>query len=176
MKLLPYLPLLILLLVPGTVHAAMEGEHLETHTEFVARKGYPESMEQWSDRHLLKAVDARVLHVVIYLGSQRGRLYANEQVVMDFPVCTGDRDHPTPAGTFTVLEKDKDHYSDLYGLAMPCFMRLARDGIGLHAGPVFRTPQSHGCIRMTRESCAALFNKIRIGTPVRIVAECVMKH
>ena len=86
MKLLPYLPLLILLLVPGTVHAAMEGEHLETHTEFVARKGYPESMEQWSDRHLLKAVDARVLHVVIYLGSQRGRLYANEQVVMDFPV------------------------------------------------------------------------------------------
>ena len=84
MKLLPYLPLLILLFVPGTVHAAMEAEHLETHAEFVARKGYPESMEQWSDRHLLKAVDARVLHVVIYLGSQRGRLYANEQVVMDF--------------------------------------------------------------------------------------------
>ena len=100
MKLLPYLPLLILLFVPGTVHAAMEAEHLETHAEFVARKGYPESMEQWSDRHLLKAVDARVLHVVIYLGSQRGRLYANEQVVMDFPVCTGGPGSSYPRRNF----------------------------------------------------------------------------
>ena len=65
MKLLPYLLFLILLLVPGTVHAAPEAKHRETHEEFVARKGYPESMEQWSDRHLLKAVDARALHVVI---------------------------------------------------------------------------------------------------------------
>lgn len=29
---------------------------------------------------------------------------------------------------------------------MPYFMRLTDSGIGMHVGPVFQTPQSHGCI------------------------------
>ena len=30
---------------------------------------------------------------------------------------------------------------------MPYLMRLTDSGIGMHVGPVFQTPQSHGCIQ-----------------------------
>lgn len=175
MKLLLCL-LMVLLPLSERVRASVEGSPQETHREFTMRKDYPACPEQWKNLPLLKAADAGDLHIVICLDVQRGRLYAHEQAVMDFPVCTGDGDHPTPTGTFTILEKDRDHYSDLYGLAMPCFMRLTRDGIGLHGGPVFREPNSHGCIRLPQDVCAAIFDKIRLGTSVRIVATCVMKR
>lgn len=167
---------IMLAAVAGSAWSSAEAEYPETHRKFMGRKDYPACGEQWKNLRLLKAVDARALHIVIYLDVQRGRLYVHEQVLMDFPVCTGDRDHPTPAGMYTVLEKDKDHYSDLYGLAMPCFMRLTNGGIGLHVGPVFREPASHGCIRLPLDVCAAIFNKIRLGTSVRIVATCVMNR
>ena len=59
--------------------------------------------------------------------------------------------------------------SNLYDASMPYFMRLTDSGIGMHVGPVFQTPQSHGCIRMTRSSCVPLFKTVKVGTPVTIV-------
>lgn len=148
----------------------------DTHAAFKAMKGYPACPDAWADMELLKVVPPGMLHLVIYLKHQRGLLYAHEQVVMDFPVCSGAEKTPTPQGKFTILEKDRDHYSNLYDrLAMPCFLRLTKCGIGLHVGPVFREPASHGCIRLPRQVGTAIFNKVLLGTPVHIVGECVIR-
>ena len=75
----------------------------------------------------------------------------------------------TPVGHFRITEKAVHHVSNLYDASMPYFMRLTDSGIGMHVGPVFQTPQSHGCIRMTRSSCVPLFKTVKVGTPVTIV-------
>ena len=78
--------------------------------------------------------------------------------------------HQCSAGLGVVGITNKHyHVSNLYDASMPYFMRLTDSGIGMHVGPVFQTPQSHGCIRMTRSSCVPLFKTVKVGTPVTIV-------
>lgn len=105
--------------------------------------------------------------VRIHLSRQRGELFMDGQLAMDFPVCTG-RQNSTPEGTYHILEKDRSHRSNLYHVAMPYFMRLTYDGIGLHVGDVYSAPVSHGCIRLTREACVPLYRLLPVGTPVYI--------
>lgn len=103
----------------------------------------------------------------IHLARQRGELLMDGRVAMDFPVCTGRR-NSTPEGHYHILEKDRAHRSNLYHVAMPYFMRLTYDGIGLHVGDVYSAPVSHGCIRLTREACVPLYRLLPVGTPVII--------
>lgn len=105
--------------------------------------------------------------VRIHLSRQRGELFMDGQLAMDFPVCTG-RQNSTPEGAYRILEKDRSHRSNLYHVAMPYFMRLTYDGIGLHVGDVYSAPVSHGCIRLTREACVPLYQLLPVGTPVYI--------
>jgi lipoprotein-anchoring transpeptidase ErfK/SrfK len=57
--------------------------------------------------------------------------------------------YETPAGVFTVLQKNKDHVSNLYEDAeMPFMQRITWSGIALHAGPLPGPRASHGCIRL----------------------------
>ena len=142
----------------------------------VAGVDYTEVHDEWMNPDIMKKAKSGNTRVVISRSAQRGQLMVGDEVAMDFPVCLGTSTHKTPLGHFNITEKKVHHVSNLYDASMPYFMRLTDGGIGMHVGPVFRTPQSHGCIRMTRESCVSLFNRIRLGTPVRIVAECVMKH
>jgi hypothetical protein len=54
---------------------------------------------------------------------------------------------PTPAGSFPVLEKDKDHYSRSYNDApMPYMLRLTKDGVAIHGSDVQQGWATHGCI------------------------------
>lgn len=108
--------------------------------------------------------------VRISLARQRGELLVGGQQAMSFPVCTG-KDDSTPVGSYRILEKDIDHRSNLYHVAMPYFMRLTYDGIGLHVGEVFSSPVSHGCIRLHRADCVPLYHAAPIGTPVEIVSD-----
>lgn len=119
----------------------------------------------WKNDALLRSKGECRVH--IHLATQRGELLVNGQVAMDFPVSTGKRDS-TPEGTYHILEKDRNHRSNLYHVAMPYFMRLTYDGIGLHIGDVYPVPVSHGCIRMTREACVPLYNRLPVGTEVVI--------
>lgn len=68
------------------------------------------------------------------------------------------KDKPPPGGKFIYAP-------------MPYWMRLTRWGIGMHAGviPQPGTPASHGCIRLPEVFAAQLFERVKIGTPVRIV-------
>lgn len=107
-------------------------------------------------------------HLEISLAAQRGIFYVNGQVAMDFPVCTGKIGYETPTGSYTIKEKKRHHRSNIYHVPMPCFMRLTYDGIGLHIGDIYRTPASHGCIRLPKEACLPIFHSVNPGTLVVI--------
>lgn len=136
------------------------------YDDFRRSDDYRLTFRTWKNEALLKGPGHK--RVVIDLANQRGLCYVDEQVAMDFPVCTGTSTHDTPTGSFRISEKDVNHHSNLYHCAMPYFMRLSNDGIGLHVGDVYRVPASHGCIRTTRDACIALFNALPYGTEVTI--------
>ena len=138
----------------------------------VAGIDYTEVHDEWMNPDIMKKATPGNTRVVISRGRQRGQLMVGDEVAMDFPVCVGKASHRTPVGHFRITEKAVHHVSNLYDASMPYFMRLTDSGIGMHVGPVFQTPQSHGCIRMTRSSCVPLFKTVKVGTPVTIVQEC----
>lgn len=129
---------------------------------------YSEINDEWINYSLLRQATRENSKVIIYRLSQRGKFIVNEQKAMDFPVCMGKKNHETPIGKFRITQKTVHHISNIYGTLMPYFMRLTNTGIGIHVGPVFRTPQSHGCIRMTHSACKALFQSADVGTAVLI--------
>ncbi len=137
--------------------------------KIVAGTDYTEVHDEWMDADLLEDATASNVRVLIRRGVQRGQLLVDDRVAMDFPVCMGKPGYATPLGDFRITQKNVDHVSNIYDVDMPYFMRLTDSGIGIHVGPVFRTPASHGCIRMTRTACVPLFNAVKIGTSVKIV-------
>src|SRR5213079_723041 len=89
--------------------------------------------------------------------------------VLRAPVSSGTAGRETPAGVFSVVEKDKDHRSSLYDDAwMPNMLRITWNGIALHGGPLPGYPASHGCVRMPYDFAEKLFDKARIGMRVII--------
>ena len=60
---------------------------------------------------------------------------------------------------FSILEKRREHYSNLYDdAAMPFMQRLTWSGIALHAGALPGRPASHGCIRLPHSFAGQLFD------------------
>ena len=132
--------------------------------------------------------------IVIELGAQRVLFYRDNKVVGESVVSTGKTGFETPAGEYHVIQKDKDHASNLYGrfvntsgevvrsnvditkdhppegavfegAKMPYFLRFYQ-GYGLHAGRVTDHRASHGCVRLPRDIAMHIFNNVEIGTPV----------
>ncbi len=136
------------------------------HLAFTCHPSYPRTFRVWKNEAGMQAAGPR--HVEIDLSRQRGIFVVNDEVVMDFPVCTGKKKKPTPTGKFRITQKNVHHHSNIYDVPMPYFMRLTNGGIGMHVGDVFRTPASHGCIRLTREACVPLFRNAPSGTKVYI--------
>jgi len=135
--------------------------------------------------------------VVVSIGKQRAYLLTGDEIGIDSPISSGKRGHGTPTGSFTVLQKDKDHRSSIYGdykdskgrtvrggisaridsapsgthfvgAPMKWFMRLTWEGVGMHVGILPGYPASHGCIRMPEPAAAQFYSKVKIGTPVRV--------
>ena len=83
----------------------------------------------------------------------------------------GTDENPTPTGSFTILEKDADHVSNLYDAIMPYMLRLTRDGVAIHGSNVRYGWASRGCIGVPDEFAALLFAQARVGDRVTIVGE-----
>jgi lipoprotein-anchoring transpeptidase ErfK/SrfK len=149
------------------------------------------------NQSLLKQVTPDAVHVVVSLPKQRAYLMTGEQIVIDSPISSGKRGHSTPSGHFSVLEKDPNHYSSLYGnfvdssgriiragvsaridsapsgtrfagAPMKWFMRLTGDGVGMHIGILPGYPASHGCIRMPADGAKLFYDHVKVGTPVAV--------
>jgi chemotaxis protein histidine kinase CheA len=106
---------------------------------------------------------------IVSIKSQKVTFYDAEGWVLRAPVSTGTTGRETPAGVFSVIEKQKDHHSSLYDDAwMPHMLRITWNGLALHGGPLPGYAASHGCVRMPFGFAEKLFDKVRIGTRVII--------
>jgi hypothetical protein len=106
---------------------------------------------------------------IVSIKSQQVTIYDADGWIFRAPVSTGIKGRETPAGIFSVLEKDKDHHSNLYDDAwMPNMERITWSGIALHGGPLPGYAASHGCIRMPYDFAEKLFGKTQIGMRVII--------
>lgn len=112
------------------------------------------------------------LAVIVSLTEQRAYVYRNGILTGVTTISSGREGYETPTGVFTVLQKDKDHRSNLYGNApMPYQQRLTWDGVALHAGGLPGYPESHGCIHLPSEFARLLFDASNIGMTVVVAQE-----
>lgn len=138
--------------------------------------------------------------LVVSLSQQRAflKVRGTDDVYIDTPISSGTTRHRTPTGTFTVLQKNPDHRSSIYGdfvdsrgrvvrsgistkihsapsgtryvgAPMKWFCRLTWTGIGMHVGILPGYPASHGCIRLPAEIAPLIYQKVKLGTPVSII-------
>jgi lipoprotein-anchoring transpeptidase ErfK/SrfK len=134
--------------------------------------------------------------IVISLGDQRAYFFRAGKLVGVSAISSGKKGFDTPVGDFKVIQKDKDHASNLYGeyvdatgevvkrnvdvtkdpappdatfngAKMPFFMRF-HEGAGMHAGHLPGGRASHGCVRMPRFMAEHFFQNAELGTPVKV--------
>ena len=133
--------------------------------------------------------------VEIDLQQQRAYLLQNGRPVLASPISSGRYGHLTETGSFKVIEKERNHYSSMYGkivdaygrtvvadadvdmqvprgckfvpAPMPYFMRF-HESDGMHAGYLPGYPASHGCVRMPEQLAIAFYQAVDVGTPVTV--------
>lgn len=107
------------------------------------------------------------VRVLVSLPLQRLWVFRGRELVATSPVSTGKRGHETPAGSFPILQKRVEHYSNQYDNApMPYMQRLTHYGIALHGGRLPGYPASHGCIRLPHRFARRLYNLTDHGSRV----------
>jgi hypothetical protein len=109
------------------------------------------------------------LMAIVSLKSQRITIYDADGWISRAPVSSGQKGRETPAGIFSVIQKERDHYSNLYDDAfMPHMQRITWSGIALHGGPLPGHPASHGCVRMPYSFAERIFEDTELGMRVII--------
>lgn len=168
-----------------------------TLEHFQAEEDYPKTHSVWKNEELLAQTHAGNSHLKFDLAKQRGFLMNGDQVVIDYPICSGVKSRPTPKGTFHIMEKIVDKSSNRYGkmydatgvvinsdadafqdaipeggkfvgAPMRYWMRLTSDGVGHHIGPIRRYPASHACVRGPSKTIPTVYSKVKVGTKVVI--------
>ena len=114
-------------------------------------------------------------------------LYDREKEADSYRIAVGMPQYPTPNGRFHVTFKERnptwlptsEWAKDKQGVPQPpgpdnplggYWMDIG-GGLGIHATPYPKTlgeRASHGCIRMSEDGAASLFNQVKVGTPVII--------
>jgi lipoprotein-anchoring transpeptidase ErfK/SrfK len=132
----------------------------------------------------------------VKLRQQKAFLLRGGEEVAEAHISTGREGYATPTGRFSVIRKDRDHRSSLYGdyvdsdgsmvkanvdvrksrrppgahfqgAPMPFYVEF-RPGYGLHAGHLPGYPASHGCVRLSYWKARQFYHAARIGTPVLV--------
>jgi lipoprotein-anchoring transpeptidase ErfK/SrfK len=149
------------------------------------------------NQSVLKQATPDNVRVRVSLPKQRAYLMVGDEIAADSPISSGKSGHGTPRGNFSVMEKDPDHRSSLYGdfvdssgrvvragisakidsapsgthyvgAPMRWFMRLTGEGVGMHVGILPGYPASHGCIRMSPDGAKLFYDNVKTGTPVTV--------
>ena len=126
-------------------------------------------------------------------------LQGKDTLLAEMDISTGEAGHRTPKGVFRITEKMPLKRSNRYGqyvkkdtrevvvarhwehkgprptgtvyqgIAMPYWMRLTADGVGMHVGDFPRgMTTSKGCIRCPEKGQTFFYQHCRVGTPVKI--------
>ncbi|MES2709096.1 MAG: L,D-transpeptidase [Verrucomicrobiota bacterium] len=149
---------------------------------------------EWNGDHLSGPVNVKIV-----LSEQKAHITRGGEEAGWTYVAAGTPGHPTPPGSFRIIEKVADKHSNSWGVVkdadgiivetdakrgrtpvppggqfigapMPFWMRISGP-IGMHAGhiPNPGDPASHGCIRLPQDMAEKLFSITRLGTPVQVV-------
>ncbi len=128
-------------------------------------------------------------HIIVSISRQRAYLMLGDEIGIDTPISSGKAGHETPTGSFTVLEKEQNHRSTLYGAFCDRNNRIVRAGvslhidsapsgthfvgapmlwfcrfngaIGMHTGILPGYAASHGCVRLPADIAPLIYNKVR---------------
>lgn len=112
--------------------------------------------------------------VTVSLRRQRVSVWDKHGLMMEAPISSGQLGHPTPTGVYSILEKNRTHFSNLYDSApMPNMQRITWSGVALHAGVLPGYPASHGCIRLPNGFSKRLFEVTQMGTRVIVAYDPV---
>ena len=126
------------------------------------------AQQEWSASEDTRTPGEAVM-AIVSLQRQQITIYDTKGWILRAPVSTGQKGRETPAGIFSVLGKEAEHYSNLYDDAfMPHMQRLTWSGIALHGGMLPGHPASHGCIRLPYEFAGRLFDVTKVGMRVII--------
>jgi len=107
------------------------------------------------------------LMAIVALRNQRITIYDTSGWIMRAPISSGQTGYETPAGIYSVIQKEAEHYSNLYDDAsMPFMQRITWSGIALHAGVLPGHAASHGCVRMPYQFAKQLFDMTKLGMRV----------
>jgi lipoprotein-anchoring transpeptidase ErfK/SrfK len=141
--------------------------------------------------------------IEIDLQEQTAYLIQNGRAILSTPISSGREGHLTSTGSFKVLEKERSHFSTLYGrivdardntlvadadadmplppggkfvpAPMRYFVRFD-NATGMHAGYLPGYPASHGCVRLPEADAIAIFNAVDVGTPVTVFGSTPRGH
>jgi lipoprotein-anchoring transpeptidase ErfK/SrfK len=134
--------------------------------------------------------------IVVHVGEQKAYFYKGKTLVGETTVSTGKPGFSTPPGRYTVLSKDADHVSSVFGdyvdeygnvvrsnidsrkdtrpkgshfdgARMPYAM-FFRGGYAMHQGYVPPFAASHGCIRLPGQMAVRFFENAPVGTSVTV--------
>jgi lipoprotein-anchoring transpeptidase ErfK/SrfK len=130
---------------------------------------------------------AEALRLEIRLSQRQVTVYRGSQQIKSYPIAVGRPGWETPTGDFKVMEMVKDPAwvhpfkgvriaggdpENPLGRRWIGFWTDGKNWIGFHGTP---NPQSvgkassHGCIRMHNKDVEELFQKVSLGTVVRVV-------
>src|SRR5437868_9985891 len=131
------------------------------HADAIERRG-ERAVESIKERPAGQPIMA-----IASLQSQPVTVYDANGWILRAPVSSGKRGRETPAGIFSVIQKEAEHYSNLYDDAfMPHMQRITWSGIALHGGVLPGRPASHGCIRLPFDFAERLFDATAMGMRV----------
>jgi lipoprotein-anchoring transpeptidase ErfK/SrfK len=127
--------------------------------------------------------------IVIMRSSNNLRYYVGARLKRTFGVATGEARYPTPLGSYEIVTMQRDPWwypppSDWAEDADPVppgpgnplgtrWMGISAPYVGIHGTPDAASigySASHGCIRMRISEAEWLFQHVKVGTPVFIVA------
>jgi L,D-transpeptidase catalytic domain len=157
---------------PKGKQTRMRPAHIATAAlaALIAVGNHAGATDRWGERPF-ESIESRAagepIMAIVSLRDQRISVYDANGWILRAPVSSGQRGRETPAGIFSVIEKDADHHSNLYDDAhMPHMQRITWSGIALHGGPLPGYPASHGCVRMPFDFAERLFDATRLGLRV----------
>ena len=119
----------------------------------------------WNEDH----IPAGPIWVRIDLARQLMSVFRDGHEIGSAVILYGTDGKPTPIGSFSILQKDADHYSHSYDAPMPYMLRLTNDGVAIHGSNVREGYATHGCIGIPPNFARLLFAAARKGDRVFIL-------
>jgi len=127
---------------------------------------------QREDRFVPSHTPGTPLLAVVGLAEQRISIYDAKGKIMESPVSSGQTGYETPAGIYSIVQKEEEHHSNLYDDAsMPFMERITWTGMALHAGVLPGYAASHGCVRLPHDFAERLYDVTNMGMRVVVARE-----